>query len=94
MTVLISSIAWQYTAVSLILAACVIWMTVTLIKRIRGRKNGKGNDYCSGCALTNACSKKALLRNMKGHEQEVCKKNPTLQMPFNQNDIRISKSES
>lgn len=69
MTTFISSIAWQYTAVSLILLGCMAWMALTLRKRMKNKKRGK-NSYCNGCALTDACSKKALFAN-KGNLQNT-----------------------
>lgn len=61
MTTFISSIAWQYTAVTLILIGCMAWMVWTLHKRMNGKKQGK-RTYCSGCSLTETCSKKSLLQ--------------------------------
>lgn len=56
----ISTYTWQIVVVAVILAACLLYMVLSVRRRFKDKSR---RGACSGCSLSNACKKQSLKSN-------------------------------
>lgn len=58
----------QYSIVGIILLAAFGWILWKML-----RKQKKMNNSCCGCAISETCQKKEIIKNKKKHDEKGCR---------------------